>query len=71
MYEKLNIEVEKINFNDLYRQCLEKEIPIGKLRNLKEVFELPEAKALLKQFSVNGQTNTAVNSIAFKFIDNV
>ena len=68
LYEKLNIEVEKINFDDLYKQCLEKEIPIGKLRNLKEVFELPEAKALLKQFSVNGQTKTAVNSIAFKFI---
>ncbi|HWY12777.1 MAG TPA: CaiB/BaiF CoA-transferase family protein [Bacteroidia bacterium] len=71
LYEKLNIEVEKINFDDLYKQCLKKEIPIGKLRNLKEVFELPEAKALLKQFSVNGQNKTAVNSIAFKFIDHV
>lgn len=65
LFELLNIEVEKIDFETLYKKCLELEIPIGKLRNLKEVFELPEAKAMLKQFG----NKTAVNSIAFKFID--
>lgn len=71
LYELLNTEVEKMDFDPLYKQCLDKEIPIGKLRSIKEVFELPEAKAMLKQFSVNGQNKTAVNSIAFKFIDHV
>jgi hypothetical protein len=47
------------------------EIPIGKLRNMKEVFELPEAKALLKHFAVNGINKIAINSIAFKFNDHV
>jgi crotonobetainyl-CoA:carnitine CoA-transferase CaiB-like acyl-CoA transferase len=68
LFELLNIEVEKIDFNTLYKKCLDLEIPIGKLRNLKEVFELPEAKAMLKQF---GENKTVVNSIAFKFIDHV
>lgn len=71
LYELLNIEVEKMDFYDLYEECLRNEVPIGKLRNLKEVFELPEAKAMLKQFSVNGEIKTAVSSIAFKFIDHV
>lgn len=71
LFELLNIEVEKMDFRDLYDECLKNEVPIGKLRNLKEVFELPEAKAMLKQFSVNGVNKTAVNSVAFKFIDHV
>jgi len=67
LFELLNIEVEKMDFDTLYKKCLELEIPIGKLRNMKEVFELPEAKAMLKQF----ENKTAVNSIAFKFNDDV
>lgn len=67
LFEILNIEVEKMDFDTLYKKCLELEIPIGKLRNLKEVFELPEAQAMLKQFA----GKTAVNSIAFKFLDHV
>ena len=67
LYELLNIEVEKMDFDVLYKKCLESEVPIGKLRNIKEVFELPEAKAMLKQFG----DKTAVNSVAFKFIDHV
>lgn len=67
LFELLNIEVEKMNFDTLYKKCLDLEIPIGKLRNMKEVFELPEAKAMLKQFG----NKTAVNSVAFKFIDHV
>ena len=68
---KIEMEIKKINFADLYETCLKSEIPIGKLRNMKEVFELPEAKAMLKHFSINGTNKTAVNSIAFKFNDHV
>lgn len=66
LYSLLKNKVENLNFDLLYGKCLEKEIPIGKLRTIKEVFELPEAKAMLKHF---GQNKTAVNSIAFKFLD--
>lgn len=70
LFQLLSAKIEKIRFDDLFKQCLQKEIPIGKIRNIKEVFELPEAQEMLKHFSVNGETKTAVNSIAFKFIDN-
>jgi crotonobetainyl-CoA:carnitine CoA-transferase CaiB-like acyl-CoA transferase len=68
---RLETEIEKMDFNELYQKCLAIEIPIGKLRNMKEVFELPEAKALLKHFAVNGINKIAINSIAFKFNDHV
>jgi crotonobetainyl-CoA:carnitine CoA-transferase CaiB-like acyl-CoA transferase len=69
--DKLETEIKKINFEELYKECLAKEIPVGKLRSMKEVFELAEARAMLKHFSVNGTPKTAVNSIAFKFNENV
>ncbi len=65
----LKSAIEKQSFSNLYKACLEKDVPIGKIRNLKEVFELPEAKAKLKSFKENGKTKKAVNSIAFKFLD--
>ncbi len=67
--ERLKNEIIKFSFSDLYKACLNLDLPIGKIRNLKEVFEMPEAKALLKPFLDNGISKTAVNSIAFKFLD--
>jgi crotonobetainyl-CoA:carnitine CoA-transferase CaiB-like acyl-CoA transferase len=71
LFSKIETEIKKISFDGLYQKCLIHEIPIGKLRTIKEVFELPEAKAMLKHFSVKEKTKTAVNSIAFKFHDHV
>lgn len=69
LFSRLNNEIVKFSFNDLYKACLNLDLPIGKIRNLKEVFEMPEAKAMLKPFLDNGKNKTAVNSIAFKFLD--
>ncbi len=67
LFELLNTEIKKINFPALFDECLKHGIPIGKIRNLKEVFELPEAKQLLHKFTNDGEQMTSVKSIAFKF----
>ncbi len=54
-------------FEQVYAQCAKRQIPIGKIRNLKEVFELPEAKNMLRKFSSGKETKTVVSSLAFKF----
>lgn len=54
-------------FEHLFALCSERQIPIGKIRNLKEVFELPEAKKMVRQFTVGNQTKTVVSSLAFTF----
>ena len=49
--------------------CLEQDVPMGKIRNLKEVFELPEAKAMIHEFTYNDTSYQTLKSIAFKFVD--
>lgn len=69
LFELLNSRITPMSFSSIYDYCLQHEILVAKIRNLKEVFELPEAQAMLKPFTDNGQTKTAVQSIAFKFLD--
>lgn len=69
LFELLKLKIETKSFETIYNYCLQHDVPIGKIRNLKEVFELPEAQNMLKHFSDNGNSKTAVQSIAFKFLD--
>ena len=68
LYHIIYNYIKEFTFKELYQHCLEKEIPIGKIRDLKEVFELPEAKAMINTFLVNKKEISNVSSIAFKFI---
>ena len=68
LYAVLYDYIKQFSFKDLFRLCLEKEIPIGKIRNLKEVFELPEAKDMIRKFSFKGNVVNAVSGISFKFL---
>lgn len=71
LYALLFDYVKQFNFKDLFAHCLEREIPLGKIRNLKEVFELPEAKAMLRTFTHKGKELNTVSGIAFKFNEDV
>jgi len=63
LFSKLNSEIQSLVFDELFNSCLKHDVPIGKIRNLKEVFELAEAQTMLNSFS-NIQS---VKSISFKF----
>lgn len=69
LYALLYNYIKEYNFKDLFRLCLEKEIPLGKIRNLKEVFELPEAKEMIYKFSAGKKEYSTVSGIAFKFLN--
>lgn len=68
LYKLLESQIKNINFDMLFNLCLQNDIPIGKIRNLKEVFELPEAQQLLNHFVHNQQQLISVSSIAFNFL---
>ena len=68
LYHLIYNYIKQYNFKDIYNLCLEKEIPIGKIRDLKEVFELPEAKNMLNTFTFEKKELKNVSSIAFKFL---
>ena len=69
LYSLLYNYIKQFNFKELFDACREKEIPIGKIRNLKEVFELEEAKEMLHEFTFKTKSYKTVSGIAFKFID--
>jgi crotonobetainyl-CoA:carnitine CoA-transferase CaiB-like acyl-CoA transferase len=68
LYSILYNYIKVFNFKDIYTACIKSDIAIGKIRNLKEVFELPEAKSMLREFSVDKQKLTNVSGLGFKFL---
>ena len=69
LYTALNHSIQQKTFESLYHSCITRDIPIGKIRTLKEVFELPEAQHLLHNFTYNNQTLQNVSSVSFTFED--
>jgi crotonobetainyl-CoA:carnitine CoA-transferase CaiB-like acyl-CoA transferase len=69
LYTLLYDYIKQFNFQDLFARCLEMEIPMGKIRNLKEVFELPEAREMVRKFIFEKKELSTVSGIAFKFAD--
>jgi crotonobetainyl-CoA:carnitine CoA-transferase CaiB-like acyl-CoA transferase len=67
LYSLLYDRVKKLTFDELFRACSGKDVPIGKIRNLKEVFSLPEAQAMVRKINHNGKDVTTVSSVAFRF----
>ena len=68
LFELLKKKITQLPYEVIFNQCLQHEVPIGKIRNLKEVFELPEAQAMLNRFTYQQQSFSSVKSIAFKFL---
>lgn len=69
LYVTLYDAIKKINYDYIFEACLKQDVPIGKIRNLKEVFELPEAQSMLHDFEFKSQKIKSVSSLAFKFLD--
>jgi crotonobetainyl-CoA:carnitine CoA-transferase CaiB-like acyl-CoA transferase len=67
LYTILYDYIKKYSFKDLFAECSKRQIPVGKIRNLKEVFELPEGKSLIRKIRDGKKELSVVSSIAFKF----
>ena len=67
LFVLLHEKIKHIPFEELFNACIQYDIPIGKVRNLKEVFELPEAQHMLNHISYKNGPITSVRSIAFQF----
>jgi len=65
LFDLLNERIKQLDFETLFNNCLKHDIPIGKIRNLKEVFDLPEAQQLISSFDYQKNTIHSVKSIAF------
>jgi crotonobetainyl-CoA:carnitine CoA-transferase CaiB-like acyl-CoA transferase len=70
LYAILYDYIKKFTFNELYLKCIDHNVPVGKIRDLKEVFELPAAREMVRKFSSGKQNLETVSGIAFKFLEN-
>lgn len=68
LYAVLYDYVREFDLKDLFQRCLERDVPLGRILNLKEVFELPEAQAMIRKFSHDKKDYQTVSGIAFKFL---
>ena len=68
LYAVLYDYVKAFLSDDLHKLCLENEIPVGKIRDLKEVFTLPEAREMLRQFATDSGSVETVSGNAFRFL---
>jgi len=66
LYTILYDHIRNIPYEVLNSECLDSRVPMGKIRNLSEVFELPEARAMVRSFTTNGEPVEIVSGIAFK-----
>lgn len=66
LFSVLNKEVKKQTLVYLQKECTKHGVPFAKIRNLKEVFELPEAKKLIKNVSYNKKNYSVVTSFPAK-----
>lgn len=69
LYALLYDYIKQFPFSALFELCLAKDVPVGKIRNLKEVFELPEARAMTRSSTKEGKEILSVSGISFKFSD--
>jgi crotonobetainyl-CoA:carnitine CoA-transferase CaiB-like acyl-CoA transferase len=62
----LGKEVQKQTLANLQKETTQQGVPFAKIRNLKEVFELPEAKKLVKNISRNQKIYQVITSVPAK-----
>ncbi len=60
--------IQSIDFISIFKECIKHDIPIGKIRDLKEVFELPEAQQMIQKINYKNNNLNTVKSIAFNFL---
>jgi crotonobetainyl-CoA:carnitine CoA-transferase CaiB-like acyl-CoA transferase len=66
LQEILAILILHCDRDELIEQCIQKNIPIGAIKNMKEVFSSEIAQNMLLEEIVNGEKTTRVKSVAFK-----
>jgi crotonobetainyl-CoA:carnitine CoA-transferase CaiB-like acyl-CoA transferase len=69
LYKMLYDHVKKQSFASLMDVCMKENVPFAKIRDLKEVFALPEAQAMTRTFTHRDKTLRTVSSVAFRFHD--
>jgi crotonobetainyl-CoA:carnitine CoA-transferase CaiB-like acyl-CoA transferase len=65
LYEELNRLITKVECTAFMQHALALQLPIGQVKNLKDVFETEAGKRMILTETINGQVTKRVRSVAF------
>lgn len=65
LFKLIQHQVATLNSKEFESACLSEHVPVGKIRNLKEVFELPSAQQLVINEDAEGQETQKVKTTIF------
>ncbi|GIV26355.1 MAG: CoA transferase [Bacteroidia bacterium] len=68
LYNQLKEAISKNNFNELYNQCLEKNVPVAQIKDIETVMNHSLTQKLIKSVCIEGKTMNIVTSIAFEIL---
>jgi crotonobetainyl-CoA:carnitine CoA-transferase CaiB-like acyl-CoA transferase len=63
----LQEKIKELETDSVLTNLIHKNIPVGKVKNLKEVFEAESAKEMIREETIEGQQTKRITSIAFKW----
>ena len=66
LFAVLDKEIKKQKLAYLQKESTTLGVPFAKIRNLKEVFELPEAKKLIREIKAGGKNYRVITSFPAK-----
>lgn len=67
--EKLEAYIGRLNSSDFIQKCIDKKVPVGKVKDMKEVMENPVAQDMILREEIDGLTTQRIRSVAFHIKD--
>lgn len=67
LYDELSASIQRIQSKALFAYCHAQQIPVGRIRNMQEVFETEAAQQLILEQQIEGMLTKRVSTIAFRF----
>ncbi len=62
----LNLKISQLKSDFFLENCHKNQIPVGQIKNMKEVFENPTAKSMILEEKIENTQTKRISSIAFK-----
>lgn len=68
LYSVLQEKIKNFTSDDLYEKCLQKNVPVGLIKDIEQVMKNPLTKRKIRPVTIHNQTYNIITSIAFEII---
>lgn len=68
LYHILQERIKNFNSDDLYEQCLQRNVPIAIIKDIEQVMKSPLTQKNIRPVNIDGKTYNIITSIAFEIL---